>query len=61
MRGKATKACREPIEISTSPEINRTEKSMAVTKIIDSLTETFIISINVKKYSDEKEKKQQWK
>ena len=57
MRGKATKAKRDPIDISISPEINRTANPIAATKVKANWPETFIIFLNVKKYSDAKEKK----
>ena len=53
----ATNANNDPIEISTSPAINKTAKPIDAINIIESCPETFIIFLKVKKYSDAKEKK----
>ena len=56
INGIDTNARRDPIEISTSPAINKTEKPIAAIRMIDIWPETFIIFLNVKKYSELKEK-----
>ena len=56
INGKATNASSDPIEISTSPAINKTAKPIDAINIIESCPETFIIFLNVKKYSEANEK-----
>ena len=56
INGIATKAKRDPIDISTSPAINKTAKPIEAINIIESCPDTFIIFLKVKKYSDANEK-----